>query len=439
MAASRADVAQKLYLSPETVIGAAVMPLKRFPSLSIEFERVQDDQFYRPSGQLVPGSGVKHREWSEPKYKAAIDYNELAYIFSGLFGVVSPTNPAGSAYVWTWTPTESNFGTPQTFSARMGDTLASALVPGMYFNSFDMKLSDDTAEVSGDCFGYAIEDNEGPISATLSDEAQQLTITGAPTGGTFTLTYSGQTTAAIAYNASAADIEAALWALSNIPDQAVQVYGSGLPDGTITIHFVNSLGAANAATITSTDSLTGGSSPATVISTLTAGGATSYADITQQPVSKNQVNLFIDSSYGAIGTTKFCDALELGLTIPKIREMVKVLCTYYPSFKDAVAIAVEAMSATTVLIKNTAVISFMNSYNVSSKPTYYFRYEATGAVISGAYSYKLTIDMAVKCATPKERRNVKGVYAYEIANQFVADASLGGPIKITLTNTVASL
>lgn len=64
MAASRADVNQKLYLGAETVIGAAVMPLKVFPSLSIEFERVQDDQFYRPTGQLVPGSGVKHREWS---------------------------------------------------------------------------------------------------------------------------------------------------------------------------------------------------------------------------------------------------------------------------------------------------------------------------------------------------------------------------------------
>jgi hypothetical protein len=36
MAASRADVNQKLYLGPETVIGAAVAALKRFPSLSVD-------------------------------------------------------------------------------------------------------------------------------------------------------------------------------------------------------------------------------------------------------------------------------------------------------------------------------------------------------------------------------------------------------------------
>lgn len=439
MAASRADVNQKLYLSPETIIGAAVAALKKFPSLSVEPERVQDDQFYRPAGQLVPGSGVKHREWSEPKYNAAIDFNELTYIFAGLFGSVSPSNPTSGVYSWVWTPTESDFGTPKTFTARMGDTLASALIPGMYFNSMNMRISDDTSEVSGDCFGYAINDNEGPVNASLSDEVQQLVITGSPTGGTFTLTFGGDTTNALAYNASAAEVQAELEGLAAIGSGNVQCYGSGLPGGTITIHFVKSKGATNVAAITSTDSLTGGSTPATAISTLTAGGASSYSAITQQPISKNQWNLYIDSSYGSIGTTKFCDALELGISIPKLREMVKVLCTYYPSFKDAVAIAVEAMTATTVLIKNTDVIAFMKSYNVPSKPTYYFRFEAIGAVISGTYKYTLTIDMALKCATPKERRNVKGVYAYQIDNQFVADASLGGPIKITLQNIVSAL
>jgi hypothetical protein len=35
-----------------------------------------------------------------------------------------------------------------------------------------------------------------------TNEIQQVAITGGPTGGTFTLTYSGQTTGAIAYNAT---------------------------------------------------------------------------------------------------------------------------------------------------------------------------------------------------------------------------------------------
>src|SRR5215217_5547460 len=49
-----------------------------------------------------------------------------------------------------------------------------------------------------------------------ANEQQTVTITGTPTGGTFTLTYAGATTAAIAYNAAAAAVTTALEALPNI-------------------------------------------------------------------------------------------------------------------------------------------------------------------------------------------------------------------------------
>lgn len=48
------------------------------------------------------------------------------------------------------------------------------------------------------------------------NEVQDLTFSAAPTGGTFTITFDGQTTAAIAYNATPAQVKAALEALNNI-------------------------------------------------------------------------------------------------------------------------------------------------------------------------------------------------------------------------------
>lgn len=57
------------------------------------------------------------------------------------------------------------------------------------------------------------------------DEVQVVTLAGGPTGGTFTLTFSGQTTAGIAYNAAAADVKSALEALSNVT--TVTVTGTG--------------------------------------------------------------------------------------------------------------------------------------------------------------------------------------------------------------------
>jgi flagellar hook-associated protein 2 len=74
------------------------------------------------------------------------------------------------------------------------------------------------------------------------NEVQTLSFTGGvPTSGTFKLTFQGQTTAALAYNASAADIQSALEALTGIGPGDVMVTGSELPSGTLTIEFAGNL------------------------------------------------------------------------------------------------------------------------------------------------------------------------------------------------------
>ena len=56
-----------------------------------------------------------------------------------------------------------------------------------------------------------------------TDEVENVALTGTVTGGTFTLTYEGQTTIAIPYNASAGVVQADLVALSNIGSGDVAV------------------------------------------------------------------------------------------------------------------------------------------------------------------------------------------------------------------------
>jgi hypothetical protein len=98
-------------------------------------------------------------------------------------------------------------------------------------------------------------------------EVETLTVNGVPTGGTFSLTYTdeeGDTheTGAIAYNASAADVEAALEAAgaSATVSKASNVY-------TVTFN-----DARNVAALTLTDNnLTGGTSPTVVVATTTQG------------------------------------------------------------------------------------------------------------------------------------------------------------------------
>lgn len=91
-------------------------------------------------------------------------------------------------------------------------------------------------------------------------EVQVVTITGSPTGGTFTLTFDGETTAGIAFNASAATVLAALNALSNVDAGDLEVTGNA--GGPYTITFSGRAGEDVPTMTASEANLTGGTSPA---------------------------------------------------------------------------------------------------------------------------------------------------------------------------------
>lgn len=113
----------------------------------------------------------------------------------------------------------------------------------------------------------------GPYLAQ-TNEVQGVAITGAPTSGDFTLTYSGQTTAVIPWNATAAQVKTALEALSNINPGDVDVAGGPLPATAVSVTFKGQYFATDVTAMTADDAgLGGGSTPEVVISTTTAGGA----------------------------------------------------------------------------------------------------------------------------------------------------------------------
>lgn len=106
---------------------------------------------------------------------------------------------------------------------------------------------------------------QAPVART--NELQTVTISA--TGGTFTLTYSGQTTSAINYDASAEDVQTALVALNNIEPGEVQVAKIG---SVYSITFLGNLGGTNVSALTGDGaSLTGGTEPRLVIATVTDG------------------------------------------------------------------------------------------------------------------------------------------------------------------------
>jgi hypothetical protein len=113
--------------------------------------------------------------------------------------------------------------------------------------------------------------NTAPESSATTNEQQTITITGSPTGGSFTVTFKGATSGAIAYNANAAAVQTALRAMSTIGPKGVNVTGGALPGTPVVVTFAGPLAGSDQPLMTTTDSLTGGTSPASAVTLTTHG------------------------------------------------------------------------------------------------------------------------------------------------------------------------
>jgi YD repeat-containing protein len=104
-----------------------------------------------------------------------------------------------------------------------------------------------------------------------ADAVQTVKLTGSPTGGTFTLTFGGQTTSNIAYNASASTVQSDLTALTSIGSGNAVV--TSAVDGGWEVRLTGTLGGLYQAQMTANGSgLTGGTSPAVSLATISLGG-----------------------------------------------------------------------------------------------------------------------------------------------------------------------
>lgn len=114
----------------------------------------------------------------------------------------------------------------------------------------------------------------GPFQAAGTDEIQLITPSGTWSGGTYTLTVKGLTTAAIAYDANAATIQAALTAagLATVANGGPAVTGGPLSSGAVTITFNGFNGVDEVLTTINTAAVTG-TTPTAAVTTPTPGVA----------------------------------------------------------------------------------------------------------------------------------------------------------------------
>jgi hypothetical protein len=106
-------------------------------------------------------------------------------------------------------------------------------------------------------------------------DKQTVTITGSPTGGTFTLSFGGQTTSGLAYNAATSAVQTALQGLSSIGSGNATV--SGTP-GNYVVTFAGTKATGSQALLTADKSgLTGGTNPSVTVAHTVVGSPVQQA------------------------------------------------------------------------------------------------------------------------------------------------------------------
>lgn len=139
----------------------------------------------------------------------------------------------------------------------VGNVTVSGSTGGPYTVTFVGALANTpqpTFGVTASLTGGGVNVTHTTVGSAGGGSVQTIIPSNTPTGGSFTLSFNGHTTSAIAWNASGVDVAAALEALSSVGSGNVSVTGTG----PWTVTFTGSLGTSNQPLITAVSVLNSG-------------------------------------------------------------------------------------------------------------------------------------------------------------------------------------
>jgi hypothetical protein len=354
-----------------------------------------------------------------------------------MIGLIAPGTPqqigVTDGYTWDFNPVSTGADpNTKTFTIEEGDAEAAMVAELLRFQSFGLNWNNDNLTMNGNLFGRFPLDNEAMTA--LSNEEQLITKSGTVTGGTFTITYSAQTTSAIAYNATNAVVLAALEALSNIAPGDVLLEGGPVNTTPLRIIFQGALKGANQTEITvDSGSLTGGGTY--VPSTAVAGGA-AITEIPQRPVSRMHLDVFVDDTFAGIGTTKVTQAYAGDINIGDKFQPFWSLNTDFESFADTVRVPAEVNSSFSTA-HNAQSRTLFNA--ISANPWKFVRLRAVGENIGTSADETIQVDIAAKFGTPEKEEDANGVFGFKFNFNVLHNADMGGAYKIKVINRLTTL
>jgi len=154
--------------------------------------------------------------------------------------------------------------------------------------------------------------------------------------------------------------------------------------------------------------------------------------VEERPVIPNEIDVFIDPTSAALGTTKMTRVLSGSFSIGTRYSMVWPTDSSKQSF--AALVEIEPVTQLTMLVEADAQgMALLTQARAGT--TQFARVVATSPLLAGtAFPYKFQLDAAIKVSDIGDFSDSDGVYALEFTFDCVYDATWGKPYQILVTN-----
>lgn len=437
----RASVLQRSQIGPEATPGTAVAATKRLGATSITIQPEGNINRFGPVGSKFDTIAAIGKEWASLGIEGYGSYSDLVYLLAGLIRNVTPAQQGGSAaYLWTFTPQAAAEDIVKTFTVEQGSVGAGSRAtraPYGLFNSLRLAWNREGVNVTGDGMAQRIQDDV----ALSTSAAYTLTANASPpTAGTFTLTYSAQTTAGINWNATPAQVKAALEALTTIGAGNVDVVATVAAGGgtlavgnnVYTVTFKRALASAPQ-TLTGTFTSLTASGSIVLASSVTGVAPTLIAPV---PILGNQVSVYMDDTSGGLGTTKLlrCFGGEWGYS--NRFNSVWPVNAAIPSYDAHVEVKPEAMFSMKLAADDVG-MGLLTTMRAGT--TKFVRWEAVGDIIASTFAYRARIDMALKVTDVFKYEDTDGIYQVGFNFGMNEDAGWAKAFEFSVQNAVVTL
>lgn len=409
----------------ETVEGAAVLPTKRYKNLYVELAPDVPTELVEGAGYKHPTDAVVMKEMTLGNYRVPHwGVNEFLLLISSMLGAGNPVTPGGATTTrrWTFADAQSDPNTVKTYTVALGSSAHAARTTAVRANGLELTMRPrGLSEITGSLMG----------KLTASGLACQNVYLDGATGGTFTLTYDGETTAALDYDISAEDLQTALAGLSSIgPGNATVLGGTAGQPFQITLG--GSLRTSTHTAITADGALLTGDSPS--ISVGNCVDAITETVIADAKIAPTSIDVYVGASVAGLALMSR-QPLEASLRLGEKAQAHFELGSADPGYGLMTELPGDKTISLVCHADNT-----LDSYlqSLRSGTTTYVRIVGRGALIEAGFPYQVQMTAACKVLSlPTQDRD--GAWCGTIELGCIYDSGLGTDLEIVIDTAVTAL